>query len=151
MIKISQLELAKYIAEKAFANKKDKGGNPYMNHINYVVSNSVRCGGNSEEVQTVAYLHDLLEDCPEWNESTLRVLFTTDVVDAVVLLTKKPDQSYPEYIAQLADNVICYDVKLADLKHNLDVSRLHDKELNQGDLNRLNKYLNAYSFLLQNS
>ncbi len=77
-------ELALQMAEKAFEGKTDKSGQHYINHLLRVAERY-----NSDEIYTVAILHDLLEDCPEWTEKNLKCIFEDKIVNAIVVLTKK--------------------------------------------------------------
>ncbi len=98
-----------------------------------------------QDLQTVALLHDLLEDCQEWNCDSLRCLFHEEIIDAVMLLTKKPNQEYEKYIEALATDEYARRVKMADLEDNMDIRRLHS--LGEKDFQRLQKYLKAYNYL----
>ena len=139
------VELDEKIISEAFKDKKDKGGRPYVEHL-YRVADKLKGKTHIEQdLQTVALLHDLLEDCHEWNCDLLRCLFHEEIVDAVVLLTKKPNQEYEKYIETLATNEYARLVKIADLKDNLDIKRLHS--LGKKDFKRLQKYLKAYNYL----
>lgn len=134
-------DLALKIIEKAFAGKTDKAGQPYINHLKRV-SDSCPSIGVCDEVKTIALLHDILEDCPEWNEKSLRTFFTDGVVDSVVALTHKPGQTYYEYISQVLEDGWATIVKKHDLEDNMNITRL--KEVTKEDLERLKKYHQAY-------
>jgi len=134
-------ELAYMIAEKAFEKKKDLSGNPYMEHLETVASGFP---DNSEQ-KTVAILHDLLEDCPEWNEKSLRALFYDSIVNSIVALTKNDDELYTDYIHRVWKDNTAKRVKIADLKHNMDITRLN--KITDKDVCRLRKYLEAYKYL----
>lgn len=134
-------ELAFEIAKKAFASKKDKGGKPYFDHLVRVAKPFIE----DDFLYSVAMLHDLLEDCPEWNEISLRHLFSENVVSTIVVLTKKNNETYDEYISRINESSWATKVKLSDLRDNMDITRLSD--LGTKDFERLNKYLKAYKFL----
>ena len=139
------VELAEKIISEAFKDKKDKGGIPYVEHL-YRVADKLKGETHIEQdLQTVALLHDLLEYCPEWNCDSLRCLFHEEIVDAVLLLTKKPNQEYEKYIEALATDEYARRVKMADLEDNMDIRRLHS--LGEKDFQRLQKYLKAYNYL----
>jgi len=129
---------AKKIAEKAFKNKVDLAGNPYINHISRVADQFDMFSPSS----SVAYLHDLLEDCPRWTEERLLKTFSKEIIDSVVALTKKKGQSYTDYIKQVCGNETAMHVKLADLKDNMNITRL--RKLSDRDFERLKKYHSAY-------
>lgn len=135
-------ELALSIIEKAFKGKFDKGGRPYVEHCKWVSAHCPVWGGGYLNI--AALLHDLLEDCPEWNETALRQLFSDDIVDAVVILTKKPSEKYENYIQRIIDsgNSWAIRIKQADLEHNMDLTRI--PELTDDDLQRVKKYHQAY-------
>jgi len=138
---MEQNELAFKIAKKAFEGKKDKGGRPYLDHL-------VRVANNFQDdsfLYSIAILHDLIEDCPEWNIKSLRCLFNENIVKTIDLLTKKKNQTYEEYISLINESSWATKIKLADLKDNLDVSRL--ESVSEKDIERLNKYINAFNLL----
>ncbi len=82
-------ELAFKIAKNAFQNKTDKGGKPYFNHLVRVAEKFK----DDDFLYPIAILHDLLEDCPEWNEISLRCLFSENIVSTIVVLTKKENEN----------------------------------------------------------
>ena len=67
------------------------------------------------------------------------------VVEAVAALTHDPDVPYLEYVLRLRSNPLAREVKLADLRHNANLSRLN--EANPRDLQRRQKYLIAQALL----
>jgi len=69
---------------------------------------------------TVAILHDVIEDDPDWTPSRLeKVGFDDTVIDAVVLLTRAKGEEYESYIGGVLTNDIARTVKLADINDNL--------------------------------
>ena len=132
-------ELAFKIIEYAFRFKKDLSGEPYSNHLKRV------SGKFDGETKIVAILHDLLEDCEEWNEDALRALFWKDIVDSIVAITKVEGEGYEDYILRVSKNSMATRVKIADLKDNMDITRL--KKISEKDAERLRKYLKSYQFL----
>lgn len=131
--------LAQHIAEVSFEGKTDLAGRPYIEHIKRVAGKF----SSLPTICSVALLHDLLEDCPEWNQNSLRVFFSKQIVDAVVALTKKKGQSYNDYIMQVKANSLAKEVKIADLRDNMDITRF-ERELTAKDMMRLKKYHAAY-------
>ena len=131
------IETALKIIEKAFSGKVDKAGKPYIDHLKRVAS---KC--STPYVKVVALLHDLLEDCPAWNETSLRCFFSDNIVDSVVVLTRRSDKTYYDYITSVLDDTWAIEVKRADLEDNMDITRL--PELTKNDLDRLSKYHKAY-------
>jgi (p)ppGpp synthase/HD superfamily hydrolase len=141
---MSTLGHAIAIASEAFKNKTDKGGKPYILHCLYVMNKVSHLG---ETAMIIAVLHDLLEDCPEWTESLLLGKgFSFDVVSRIKTMTKLPNEDYLEsYIPRIASDVICKEIKKADLEHNSQITRI--KGLTEKDFKRLQKYATAYTYL----
>ena len=139
------------LAEKAFEGKFDRAGKPYFSHLYRVVDGCYK-GGNMPKIDgddflnSAAILHDLLEDCPEWNESSLSFIFPKEVVDLVVILTKSKNEPYLDsYIKRISENKLASRIKLSDLRDNMDIARL--PEITQKDIERLVKYHTAYKIL----
>jgi (p)ppGpp synthase/HD superfamily hydrolase len=136
------VHIAMHIAINAFKEMQDKAGQPYIGHL-LRVSNALMA--ESEEVRTIAWLHDILEDCPEWDMDKLRSFFSESIVVAVDLLTHKSEDSYDDYLQKILTDERCVKVKLADLKDNMDLTRL--ETLSESDLKRVQKYHKAYKLL----
>ncbi|MHC1691460.1 MAG: GTP pyrophosphokinase [Sphaerochaetaceae bacterium] len=102
----------------------------------------------SDELGTVvALLHDVLEDTPLTRHSLVFHGFPDEVVEAVVALTRRADELYSVYLARVRDNALARRVKLADLRHNSDLSRL--SSVSPLDRARVEKYRQAMEFLSQ--
>jgi (p)ppGpp synthase/HD superfamily hydrolase len=86
------------------------------------------------------WLHDILEDT-ECTEEYLRQLFSTEVVDAVVALTKNEGEAYEEYIKRVCSNPISHTVKIHDTMCNLKES------LKENQIGRIAKYSKQMYFL----
>ena len=69
------------------------------------------------------------------------------MVQAIKLLTKKNNEDYFEYIARIKTNNLARNVKIADLKHNSDLTRL--KVITDKDLKRVEKYKKAIAYLTE--
>lgn len=132
-MEIKQLNLALKIAQKAHVGQLDKGGKPYINHP-IAVSKMV----NSEEEKIVALLHDTVEDSEITIKDIKQYGFSDNVVDAITSMTKRTGETYDEYIKRLSQNNLAIKVKLADLKHNSDISRI--PEPTSRDYARVEKY-----------
>ena len=138
------------IAEKAFEGKVDKGGLPYIRHMQRIVSYlAPKFRGERDivdvELISIAILHDLIEDCPEWTLDLLSAIFTERIIAGIDAMTKRKNESYELYIERLSLNDDAVMIKLCDLKDNMDITRLPG--LTQKDTERLNKYLWAWRFL----
>lgn len=142
---MTQLETAELIVKQSFRGKTDRAGRPYIEHLERVKDWIVNDYPNRTDLHCIALLHDLLEDCPEWNEKVLRYFFSDRIVDAVVALTRKPEQNYDDYINQLDGSYDARLVKIRDLKDNMNITRL--PKIDGNDWLRLQKYHKAYIFL----
>ena len=134
------INIALSIAKKAHAGQVDKAGIDYIQHPLYVASQVT-----TEQEKAVALLHDVLEDSDITAADLLAYGLPNEVVTAVQTLTKKKGQSYQDYLEKVKSNNLARVVKLADLKHNSDLSRL--KSVSDTDRERVKKYKNAIRYL----
>ncbi len=134
------LELALSIATEAHRGQFDKAGVDYVEHPIYVASKV-----DTEEEKAVALLLDVIEDSPFTAEELLLAGLLETVVTAVQILSKKKRQDYQTYLKTVKSNSLARVVKLADLKHNSDLSRL--SSVTDKDLERLEKYKKAIDYL----
>lgn len=121
------------IAKTAHRGQLDKGGNPYILHP-IAVSQLV----DSEEEKIVALLHDVVEDTDITLEYLKLAGFSDNIIAAVSVLTKQPGVSYDDYISKLKENPIAARVKVADITHNSDISRIPNPT--EKDLERIKRY-----------
>ena len=135
------LERAIQIAVTAHSGAKDKGGKPYILH-----SINVMMRVEKEDEKIVAILHDVVEDT-DWTFDALREEgFSEIIIEALKSVTKhNENEDYEEFVKRSLDNDIGRIVKIADLKENLDISRIGD--LNEKDILRINKYKKALKVL----
>ena len=128
------------IAEDAHKGQVDKAGVAYIHHPLYVASLV-----EGELAKTIALLHNVVEDSA-WTLEDLRMEGLPEkVVQAVGILTKNRDESYEEYLMHVKQNPLARQVKLADLQHNSDLSRL--TTVTEIDRKRVEKYRQAIAFL----
>lgn len=132
-------ELALQIAQKAHAGQVDKAGKDYILHPITVASYM-----DTDTEKTIAYLHDVLEDT-DVTVDALRKIFPNEIVDTLITLTHRKDESYFEYIQRVSKSKLAKKVKVADLLHNLDITRI--KEPTKQDYERLEKYKKAILYL----
>ena len=132
-------ELALQIAKEAHAGQVDKAGKDYTLHPITVASYM-----DTDVEKTIAYLHDVLEDTGVTVDE-LRNHFSNEIVDTVITLTHRKDESYFEYIQRISKSKLAKKVKVADLLHNLDITRI--KEPTKQDYERLEKYKKAILYL----
>lgn len=107
------------IAHDAHDGQRDQSGVPYIFHPMHVAERM----GDDEYAICVALLHDVVEDA-DWTLERLSRLFPDAVVQAVALLTHDPAVPYGTYLRPIRKNPLARKVKLADLEHNSDFSRL---------------------------
>lgn len=124
-------------------NQMGKDGVPYIFHPWHVAESMT-----DEKRTIVALLHDVVEDTEVTIEDLRREGFSEDIIEALTLLTHKEEMDYYAYIRKIRTNPIARDVKVADLMHNSDTSRL--KELSQEDIERTNKYQKCLKYLCNN-
>lgn len=134
------LERAIIIATICHAGTKDKGGLPYILHpIN------VMTGLETQDEKIVAVLHDVIEDT-ELTFDNLRTLgFQEYIIEALDSVTHREKEEYMDYIKRAKSNPIGRNVKMKDLLHNSNLSRIKNPKKN--DYKRLEKYKKAYSYL----
>ena len=137
------LERAIEIAVSAHKGQLDKGGNPYILH-----PLSVMMALNSEDEKIVGVLHDVVEDNEAWTFERLEIEgFSISVIEALKSVTKlSENEDYDDFITRCIGNDIGRKVKIADLRHNLDATRI-DK-IGERDIDRLNKYKRAHARIL---
>ena len=132
-------ELALQIAKEAHAGQVDKAGKDYILHPITVASYM-----DTDVEKAIAYLHDVLEDTSVAVDE-LRNHFSNEIVDTVITLTHRKDESYFEYIQRISKSKLAKKVKVADLLHNLDITRI--KEPSKQDYERLEKYKKSILYL----
>ena len=131
---------AKLIAKLAHKGQKDKAGMDYFTHPEAVAAML-----DTPEEKTVAYFHDTVEDTDVTVEE-IRSVFGNEIADAVALMTHADGVPYLDYVKEIGKNPLARKVKLADLTHNMDISRIPDPT--QKDYNRIEKkYKPAYECL----
>lgn len=124
----------------AHKHQVDKTGLPYVFHPFHLAEQMT-----DEYTVTVALLHDVVEDTPYTLQELAQMGFPAQVVEALGLLTHDPAVPYLEYVAAIKPNPIARAVKLADLRHNSDLSRLD--RVDGKALARAEKYRKAIALL----
>ena len=126
---------------EAHSGQTDKTGLPYCLHpvhLSYQM-------GDDENAVITALLHDVAEDTDITLSDLEQEGFNKEIIKALTLLTHDPKIPYMEYIENIKANELAKKVKIADLTHNSDLSRL-DK-INDRDLERTQKYKKAIRIL----
>jgi len=117
----------------------DRGGQPYICHCMTVMH---KVKSSDPIVKQIAIMHDLVEGTDTTISDLIEMGFDTRVTDALHLLTHVKGVSYQTYIDGIATCKDAMLVKLADLRHNSDLTRL--KGITEKDFERMQKYQKAY-------
>lgn len=121
------------LATKAHAGQVDKAGKPYLLHP-IAVADMLK----AEEEKIVALLHDVVEDTSLTLIDLRNEGFPDRIVEAVDAITKSSGISYEEYLQRVKQNPLALAVKIADMTHNMDLSRIANPT--QKDYARVEKY-----------
>ena len=143
MIYTPMTKIALKLCFEAHKDQIDKSGMPYVFHPFHLAEQMA-----DENTTIVALLHDVIEDTEYTLDDLRKFGFAEDVLSAISLMTHSDDVPYMEYVMKIKTNPIAKAVKLADLKHNSDMSRLD--QITQTDEERAKKYKQAIE-LLENS
>lgn len=137
---MASLERALAIAVSAHQGYKDKTGLPYILH-------PLRIMARMEKVDDmiIAVLHDVVEDSDWTLDDLRREGFSGEIIAAVDSLTRREDETYPEYIERVKRNPAAIPIKLGDLEDNMNMLRL--KQLGENDWERFRRYHRAYMYL----
>ena len=128
------------IAFEAHKEQVDKSGLPYIFHPFHLAEQM-----RTEETVCAALLHDGAEDTDVTLEDLRTQGFPERVIGALTLLTHDDAVPYMEYVAQIKENSIARAVKLADLRHNSDLTRLD--HVDEKAKERVEKYKAAIALL----
>lgn len=119
MLYTPQTKLAMEIAYNAHHGQKDKGGAPYVFHPFHLAEQM-----DTELEVTAALLHDVVEDTP-WTFSLLEEAgISREVIEVLNYLTHPEGMPYLDYVKRLLPCAAARKIKLADIRHNSDMTRL---------------------------
>lgn len=121
---------------KSHCGKTDKSDQPYILHPLRLMLKF-----EDKNLQIVALLHDVVEDSNYMLQNLEELGFSKEIVEAIDCLTKRPHESYEDFIDRIATNAFARLVKIEDIKDNLNLKRLDS--LNRIDLERIEKYHRA--------
>ena len=147
MIYTDLTKKAMRIAYKQHHGQFDKAGLPYIFHPYHLAEQM----GDDEFAICTALLHDVAEDTDMTLEDLAKAGFPDEVIGALKVLTH--DDSVPylgEYIEEIKKNPLARKVKLADLSHNSDPTRLppaQDEAEEKWRQLRMEKYRKAAAYL----
>ena len=138
------LEKAIALATHAHAGQTDKAGKPYITHPMRVMEQV-----DGTEAKITAILHDVLEDT-DYTAGDLRDILglPDNILEAIQLLTRSSGTDYMDYVRRLAVCPLAAAVKRADLKDNMDLTRL--PRISEKDKKRCEKYRSALKLLSEN-
>ncbi len=139
MINTKLTRKAMIIAYNAHQNQFDKANIPYIYHPIHIAEQM-----DTELECIVALLHDVVEDT-DITLNDLEKEFPQEVIDLLKILTHDKKIDYIEYIKKVKTNPIATKIKIADLKHNSDITRLEN--ITTTDLKRIEKYKKALEIL----
>ncbi len=140
------------LAKRLHKGQVDKAGVDYFSgHLSTVASM-----GKTWQEQVVGYLHDASEDTPHTVDEVLNLFdaeLDTPLPDiereelamALRLLNHHTASDRQSYIQALGNNSLAMAVKLNDLTHNMDLSRLPNPT--EKDLARVERYKKEYEYL----
>ena len=119
MIYTDATKKAMKLCFQAHKDQTDKSGIPYVFHPIHLAEQM-----KDEDTTVVALLHDVVEDTTYTPEDLAAMGFNDRVIAAIRLMTHDENIPYMEYVAKIKENPIAKAVKLADLAHNSDTTRL---------------------------
>ncbi len=119
MIYTPLTKLALRVCFNAHRDQVDKAGLPYVFHPFHLAEQMT-----DEVTAAAALLHDAVEDTDLTLDDLRAMGFPESVVGTVALLTHADGEPYQDYVARIAKDPAARAVKLADLRHNSDLSRL---------------------------
>ncbi|WP_448534244.1 phosphohydrolase [Parathermosynechococcus lividus] len=124
------------IAATAHQHQFDKANNPYILHPLRMMMR-----GATQAEKIVAVLHDVVEDTDWTLDQLVAAGFPADIVAAIDCLSRRPNETYDEFIDRILTNPLATQVKLYDLEDNMDATRLI--HLTEWDWQRLQQYHKA--------
>ena len=125
---------------RAHKEQTDKSGIPYVFHPIHLAEQM-----GDEDTAVVALLHDVVEDTDYTLEDIRAMGFNQNVIEAIRLMTHAEGVPYLDYVAKSKENPIARAVKLADLAHNSDLTRLDT--VDEKAIARAQKYAQAIRLL----
>lgn len=138
------IDKAKKLAFEYHKDQRDRAGKPYLSHLETVADGLLV---KDEHYICVAWLHDIVED-HNYPVDKIRVEFGDEIASAVSAISKIKGEDYQDYLNRVKANEIARIVKLSDLNHNMQLSRL--LKVTSKDLQRVEKYKKAKAFLEDN-
>lgn len=126
----------------AHRDQVDKSGIPYVFHPIHLAEQM-----KDEDTTVAALLHDVVEDTKYSLEDLEALGFSERVIAAIRLLTHADGVAYMDYVAKIKEDPIAKAVKLADLAHNSDLTRMD--AVDEKAKARAEKYAKAIELLTE--
>ena len=142
---MATIDRAIMIASIAHAGQKDKADKPYILHPLRVMLTVASDKYATDEQKIVAVLHDVIEDTYVQEQQLRENGFSEDIINAIKSVTKIEGESRMDAAKRTKLNAIGRVVKLADLKDNMDLSRIAKPTAK--DLLRVAEYEEVKKFL----
>lgn len=142
MIYNATTKMAMKLCFEAHKDQTDKSGIPYVFHPIHLAEQM-----EDEDTVVVALLHDVVEDTDYTLEDLAAMGFNDRVIAAIRLMTHDKRVPYMDYIAEIKKDPIARAVKMADLRHNSDVTRM--EHVDEKVLDRVEKYRQAFLLLAE--
>ena len=136
VVKLMNYDKAYEIASIAHMGQVDKAGKPYLNHVLAVSSKF-----SKENEKIIALLHDVIEDTAITLSDLRKEGFNELIILAIDSLTRRKGESYTQFIQRVKLNPTAVKIKIEDLLHNMDLSRIPSPS--EEDFKRIKKYEKA--------
>lgn len=127
MTDMTRQTTVKELAARLHAGQTDKAGEPYVLHLERVVSRLIQRFPDATEAEIeAAWLHDSLEDTEATPDSLMAAGVSRSAVQIVQAVTRPDGQAYLDWIAELAQSgsLSAVRVKIADNADNRDPDRV---------------------------
>lgn len=142
MIYTAMTKMAMKLCFETHKDQLDKTGLPYVFHPFHLAEQM------DDEISTVcALLHDVVEDSDITFEDLAKMGFSGEIIEVLELLTHAEEVPYMDYVREIKKNPTATKVKIADLKHNSDTTRLD--VVDEWSIKRNEKYAEALRILTE--
>ena len=142
MIYTAMTKMAMKLCFETHKDQLDKTGLPYVFHPFHLAEQM------DDEISTVcALLHDVVEDSDITFDDLAKMGFSGEIIDVLKLLTHAEEVTYMDYVREIKKNPTATKVKIADLKHNSDTTRLD--VVDEWAIKRNEKYAEALRILTE--
>lgn len=130
------------IAYEAHKGQVDKAGLPYIYHPIHLAEQM-----ETEDTCVVALLHDVVEDTDVTMDDLMKAGFSDAQLEAIKAMTHDEDVEYLDYVKEVKKNPVATAVKIADIMHNSDITRIENPT--EKDLSRYERKYKAAMDILR--